>query len=127
MAPFYPTLVSDQFVDTVNFYEDYFDFVPAIEKDGFVMLAKKTDPSICIGVFDRQHECMAEYGTSVQGMIVNIVERDVKSKYDDLYMEGVEMYKDYGKDINGADHFVVYDPNGILVNVHAPTEFCVTK
>ncbi len=127
MAPFYPTLVSDEFVDTVNFYEDYFDFVPAIEKDGFAMLQKKTDPSICIAVFDRQHKCVAHYGSKTQGLIVNIVESNVKSKYDALYMEGVEMYKDIGTDINGTEHFVVYDPNGILVNVHAPTEFCVTK
>jgi hypothetical protein len=56
----------------------------------------------------------------VQGLIVNIIETDVKSKYDDLYMEGLDIYKEFGTDINGKDHFIVYDPNGIMVNVHAP-------
>jgi hypothetical protein len=32
-------------------------------------------------------------------------------------MEGLELYKEFGTDINGSRHFVVYDPNGILVNV----------
>jgi hypothetical protein len=122
MASFYPTLVTDKLVNTVNFYEDYFDFVPAVEKDGYVLMQKKADPSVCIAVFDRQHKCVAEFGISVQGLIVNIVERDVKTKWDDLYMEGLDIYKDFGTDINGADHFVVYDPNGILVNVHAPVQ-----
>lgn len=123
MAPFYPTLVSDHLVTTVNFYEDHFDFVPAFETDKYVLLQKKGDPEVCIAVFDSSHVCVAEYGHSVQGLIVNIVQENVQSKYDDLYMEGVEIFKDLGKDIHGAEHFVVYDPNGILVNVHAPLQF----
>lgn len=120
MAPFYPTLVSDCLVDTVNFYEDYFGFEAVIEQDGYVLLRHANHADVCIAVFDSKHDCVSKLVTSAQGVIVNIIDDDVKAKYDDLYMEGLDFYKEYGRDINGKEHFVVYDPNGTLLNVHAP-------
>lgn len=120
MAPFYPTLVSDKFTKTINFYEDFFGFAPAIERDGYALMQSQKNPEMCIGVFDCGHECVSPLQSSSKGVIVNIVVDDVKEAYDNLYMEGLEMYKDLGKDINGMDHFIVFDPNGVLVNVHAP-------
>lgn len=120
MGSFYPTLVSDQLVKTVNFYEDHFGFVPTIEREGFVLMHQRANPENCLAVFSRAHECMSEVEIPVSGLIVNIVDNDVRSKYDDLYMEGLSFHRELGKDLVGADHFVVYDPNGIMVNVHAP-------
>jgi hypothetical protein len=77
-------------------------------------------PTSCIAIFHKTHQCVADVLPTVKGLIVNIVMEDVKAAYDDLYMEGLDFYKELGTDINGKDHFVVLDPNGILVNVHAP-------
>lgn len=120
MAAFYPTIVSDCMVRTINFYEDHFDFVPAIENDGYVLMRHQENPSACIAIFDAAHKCVCDVEQSVKGVIVNIVIQDVKGKYDALYMEGLDIHKEYGQDINGKDHFVVFDPNRIMVNVHAP-------
>ncbi len=120
MSPFYPTLVSTRMVDTVNFYEDYFGFEPVVEQEGYILMRRRGNPEVCIAVFDSKHHCVSNVVPNVQGVIVNIIEEDVKGKYDDLYMEGLEIYKDLGSDINGNDHFIVYDPNGIMVNIHAP-------
>lgn len=120
MAPFYPTLVSEKFVPTVNFYEDFFDFVPVIEREGYVLLRRENNPDACIAFFDKTHACVQDAVPLAQGIVVNIVENDVKGKYDSLYMEGLDFYKGFGRDINDRDHFIVFDPNGIMVNVHAP-------
>ena len=120
MPRLYTTIVSDRLVPTVNFYEDNFGFVPAIEKDGYVLLRQDGNPSICIAVFDIAHQHVSDLNDPTKGVIVNVVVPDVKTKYDDLYMEGLDIRKEYGTDINGPEHFVVCDPNGIWVNVHAP-------
>lgn len=121
MVSSYPTIVSDRLVSTVNFYEDYFDFVPTIEQDGYVLLKKGTRPDACIAVYDPASKaCKHATVLSGKGVIVNIVEEDVKAKFDALYMEGIEIAQDLAEDINGNEHFIVYDPNGIMVNVHAP-------
>jgi uncharacterized glyoxalase superfamily protein PhnB len=120
MTEFYPTLVSEKFAPTINFYEDFFGFVPSVEQEGYVLMQSQDNPSMRIGLFDKTHDCVSPLAATSKGFIVNIVVEDVKSKFDHLYMEGVEMYKEFGKDVNGRDHFVVFDPNGILINVHAP-------
>ncbi len=120
MTLFYPTLVTDRFAETVSFYEDHFGFMPAIEQDGYVLLKCARSPEMCIAVFDVNHACVTDVVPSVRGVIVNIIIDDVKAKFDELYMEGLSIYSEVKKDINGNDHFIVYDPNGILVNVHAP-------
>lgn len=117
MADFYPTLVTGNHVNTINFYEDYFGFVPTVEKEGYALLQSQSHPDNCIAVFEAGHECVARFAQPVQGVILRIGVEDIEAVYDTLYMEGLEMFKELGTDINGARHFVVYDPNGILVNV----------
>lgn len=117
MTHLYPTLVTGKPVNTINFYEDYFGFVPTVEQDGYALLQSQDDPDSRIAVFDVAHECVAPLEQSVQGVILTIGVENIENAYDTLYMEGLEIYKDLGTDVNGARHFVVYDPNRILVNV----------
>jgi predicted enzyme related to lactoylglutathione lyase len=117
MPSFYPTLVSDKLVSTINFYEDFFGFVPTVEKDGYALLQDRENPERGIAVFDASHTCVAALDQSVKGVIITLAVDDIETTYNDLYMEGLELYKEFGTDINGSRHFVVYDPNGILVNV----------
>lgn len=117
MTLLHPTIVSDKMVSTVNFYEDYFGFVPVVEKDGFTLLCNPEKQAEQIEIFDSNHRCIKGV-RPVQGLILNIPVEDVQKIYDLLYMEGLDLYKELGTDIHGRRHFVVYDPNGVLVNVH---------
>ena len=119
MTSLYPTLVSDRLVNTVNFYEDFFGFVPVIEKEGYVLLQKN---DMFLAIFDAAHKCVGRLTETVQGLILSMPVQDVKAAYENLYMEGLEMYKEYGVDMHGKNHFVVYDPNGVLINVHEPLD-----
>lgn len=121
MGRFYATLISDKLVKTINFYEDHFGFSPIVEKDGYVLLQKKDDPDFCIALFDSKHPCIRN-APPVRGVILNLAVSNVQSYYDDLYMEGLEIFKEYGTDIHGRNHFVVYDPNGVMINIHEAVE-----
>lgn len=120
MPYFHPSLVSSKLVETVNFYEDFFGFVPLIEKDGYVLLEKVGRPDMRIAVYDVNHKCVATRVSPSQGLILNLPVVDAESTYDELYMEGLDIYKEIGDDIHGQKHFVVYDPNGVLINVVEP-------
>lgn len=122
MTDFHPTIVSDKYVPTINFYEDFFGFVATVEKEGFTLLQDISNASNRIAIFDTTHECVAERVNPVQGLILNLPVEDVRVKFDALYMEGLEFYKEFGTDIYGRQHFVVYDPSGVLVNVHEAVE-----
>lgn len=117
MARIYPTLVSNKMVSTINFYEDFFGFVPKVEQEGYALLQNGANPDTCIAVFAADHKCVAQLDQSVRGLILTVAVDDIEQTYDTLYMEGLELYKEFGVDVHGDRHFVVYDPNGILVNV----------
>lgn len=122
MTAFHPTIVSDKYVPTINFYEDFFGFVATVEKEGFTLLQNISNPGSRIAIFESSHECVADRVSPVQGLILNLPVEDVRTKYDALYMEGLDFYKELGTDIYGRKHFVVYDPSGVLVNVHEAVE-----
>ena len=125
MNKFYPTLVSEKFVATINFYEDFFGFVPAVEQDGYALMQSSENPSLCFALIDKNHGSALLPKASSEALIINVVVPDVKSKYDDLYMEGLEIRQDITKDHNGCDHFIVSDPNGIMINIHAPLDLAL--
>ena len=77
---------------------------------------------MCLAIFDAAHKCVDQLKQTVRGLILSIPVHDVKAAYDNLYMEGLDMYKEYGVDMHGKNHFVVYDPNGVLINVHEPLD-----
>ena len=122
MKNLYPTLVSEKWTKTVNFYEDYFGFVPVVEQEGYALLQQKDNADMRIAVFDVTHKCVSNRVQPSQGIILSLAVDDVERLYNDLFMEGLEMYKDLGHDVHDRRHFVVYDPNGVLVNVSEPFE-----
>jgi len=120
MSHSYTSLVTDKFAETVNFYEDHFGLTPSTEKEGYAFLQSPDRPENCVAVFDAAHECVAGQVKPVRGVILNFTSRNIDTMYDFLYMEGLEVYKEPGRDVHGRRHFVVQDPNGVLVNVYEP-------
>lgn len=121
MTVFHPTIVSNRLIATVNFYEDYFDFVPVVEEDGYTLLRAAGMHGGRIAIFDARHGRVKDI-QPVRGLILNIPVEDVRGKYDMLYMEGLEFVKEPEADIHGRKHFWVRDPNGVIVNVHEAVE-----
>lgn len=122
MSPLYATLVTRDFASTVNFYEDFFGFAASVEQEQYAFLESPDNAANAIAVFDARHPCVDGQLAPVQGVILNIASHDVLGMYDYLYMEGVEVFKEPGTDVHGRKHFVVYDPNRVLVNVYEPSE-----
>jgi catechol 2,3-dioxygenase-like lactoylglutathione lyase family enzyme len=120
MNSIYPTLVSNKFVETINFYEDFFGFVPVNEQDGYALLQHSDNHSIKIAIFDVDHACVHDRIKPVQGLIIALSVPNVEEAYQSLYMEGLDVYKDLSQDVHDRRHFVVYDPNGVLINVVEP-------
>ncbi len=113
---FHPTIVSDKVSHTVNFYEDHFEFVPTIEQDGYVFMQNKDRPEMCIAVVDVNHECIRNESVKpVQGLILNFPVADVNETFNALYFEGLDIQQEPKENKLGSRHFIVRDPNGVLI------------
>ena len=114
----YPMICSENFEQTVAFYEDHFDFLPALEMEGFAILSREEWTNMYLAVIDAKHPIIPEkYRKPVAGVILNFPVKDVKAMYERLYDDGLELMSE-PKDVKcGRKHFFVEDPNGILIDV----------
>ncbi|MFA5592721.1 MAG: VOC family protein [Micavibrio sp.] len=118
MSLLYTSLVAADFIETVNFYEDYFGFAPVVEQESYVFMQDPENPVNAIAIFAQDHPCLKGRMMPSNGVILNIASHDIAGMYDHLYHEGVDVFKEPGTDIEGRKHFVISDPNGILVNIY---------
>lgn len=118
VSVFYPMLCVDDVAESVNFYEDNFNFVPTYEDDSFVKLALRDNKMVVLTIVDANHpDIPQEYRHSTKNVILNFPVEDVSKKYDELYMDGVTVYSRPGIDSCGYPHFFVRDPGGNLIDV----------
>jgi len=114
----YPIICTDEFEQTVAFYEDYFDFLPALEMQGFVVLSSECAADMYIAVIDTKHPLIPErFKKPVSGLILSFPVKDAKAMYDKLYDEGLDLVSEPEYAKCGRKHFFVEDPNGILINI----------
>lgn len=114
----YPIICTEKFGKTVAFYEDYFDFAPAFEMDGFVILKRQGWEDMYLAVIDSHHEVLPEaYKRPVQGMILNFPVADAQAAYEQSYIDGLSVLGEPKDVLCGRKHFFVEDPNGILIDV----------
>ena len=114
----YPIICTENFKQTVAFYEDHFDFVSAFELDGFVILQRQNWPDMYLAIIDSHNKAIPEaYQRPTSGMILNFPVDDAKSTYDRLYWEGLNLVTEPQNALCGRKHFFVEDPSGILIDV----------
>lgn len=114
----YPIICTDKYVQTVNFYEDHFDFAPEFELKDFVILKRKDYDDCYIAIISSDNETIPkQYRKAVSGMILNYPVRDVRASYQQLYWEGLNIVSEPADAPCLRKHFFVEDPNGILIDI----------
>lgn len=115
---FYPIIMTENLRESINFYEDYLDFVPELEMDCFAVVKSSKNPEIRIGLIARDHESLPEASQKqVQGIVLSYPVDSVNETYRHLYMEGIEIEGEPSVSACGRRHFMFRDPNGILIDV----------
>jgi len=114
----YPIICSDNFAQTIAFYEDHLDFIPEVEMKGFAILKRDNYDATYISIIDAKHDVLPkEYKRPVQGMILNYPVDNVIEFYDHAYHEGLKLLSEPKDASCGRKHFYIEDPNGILIDV----------
>lgn len=114
----YPIICSQNFEQTVAFYEDYLEFIPEFEMKGFVILKREQFDHMYLAIIDSNHEALPdEYKRPVQGMILNYPVDNVIQFYDQAYHEGLTLLSEPKDASCGRKHFYIEDPNGILIDI----------
>ena len=118
---FYPVILTGDVAGTARFYTDNFRFSPAFQSDWYVHLQSSEDESVNIAVLQGDHETVPEVARGkVSGLIINFEVEDVDREFERAEANGLTILLALRDEPFGQRHFIIRDPNGILIDVIKP-------
>lgn len=124
----YPVICTDKILESKSFYTRLFNFEPTFVDDWYVSLRSKSNPEYELAFLDSTHPSLPEaYRVKSSGTLLNLEVEDVRSEYERLKNEELNIVLPLREEQWGQIHFILEDPNGILIdiieNIEAGEEF----
>lgn len=118
---YYPVLLVDDVEKAAAFYQAHFGFRSLFTSDWYIHLQQADHPSVNLAFVSRTHETVPENSRKpVAGMLISFEVDDPDAIYDRLRDAGVPVLRTLRDEDFGQRHFIVEDPNGVMVDVIKP-------
>jgi predicted enzyme related to lactoylglutathione lyase len=113
---------SDDIEQTAGFYTELFGFEIMFRNvDWYIQLALPGNPAVQFGIIRRTSSFLPpQLQLPAQGMIFTIQVDDVDSVYQEVKTRGHPIVQALRDEEFGQRHFLLKDPNGLIVNVSMP-------
>lgn len=115
-----PNLASEDFAGSRDFYAAMFDMKVSVELDDwYLQLMPKSDKQLNVGFVKPDHELFAgrRVRPGAPGLVLTIHVDDVDDAYARAKKLGAPIVAAIRDEDHGQRHFLVTDPNGVLLNV----------
>jgi predicted enzyme related to lactoylglutathione lyase len=115
-----PNISSADFAASRDFYAALFDLVVSVELDDwYLQLMPESDRRLNIGFVRPDHELFAARTAppGSYGVVLTIQVDDVDDTYERAQRLGAEIAAEIRDEDYGQRHFLVVDPNGLVLNV----------
>jgi catechol 2,3-dioxygenase-like lactoylglutathione lyase family enzyme len=118
----YPVICTDKVEETATFYRTHLGYETTFAADWYVSLRRRDAPHQELALLDHRHETLpAPYRTPVRGLLLNYEVADVDAEYERLVRgAGLRPELELRSEDFGQRHFIVADPNGVLIDVITP-------
>ncbi|RED49902.1 VOC family protein [Aestuariispira insulae] len=118
---YYPVLAVEDVTATGQFYREAFGFVPAFENDWYIHLTHPENPSVNLAILQAGHETIPGANPNrAQGLLINFEVADVDALYARFQEMGLTILQPLRDEAFGQRHFIMADPNGVMVDVITP-------
>ncbi|PSK96578.1 glyoxalase/bleomycin resistance protein/dioxygenase superfamily protein [Murinocardiopsis flavida] len=124
LTGFYTVICTDRVAATRDFYTGLFGFAPTFETDWYVSLHRPEGPPAELAILQAGHPTLpAGHTATAQGLLLNFEVADADAEYRRLVHEaGLPAVLPLRSEDFGQRHFIVADPNGVLIDVITPIE-----
>ena len=123
ITSYYPVIMTADVAATAAFYQEHFGFEPLFSSGWYVHLQRGDDASVTLAVLDGSHETIPEaHRGTAGGLLLNFEVGDVDAEHDRLVAAGVAVVRSLRDEEFGQRHFIVADPDGVLIDVITPIE-----
>ncbi|GAA3024363.1 VOC family protein [Streptosporangium longisporum] len=122
LTSFYPVICTSRIERSRDFYTGLLGFETTFEADWYVSLRRPGDPSYELALLDHGHPTLPEaYRVPVRGLLLNLEVEDVDAEWERLVVrEGLRPELQLRSEDFGQRHFIVADPDGVLIDVITP-------
>jgi catechol 2,3-dioxygenase-like lactoylglutathione lyase family enzyme len=118
---YYPVLLVDEVETSAAFYQTHFGFKSLFTSDWYIHLQQADHPNVNLAFVSRTHQTVPEDSRkSAAGMLINFEVDNPDEIYDRLRAAGVPVLRTLRDEDFGQRHFIVADPNGVMVDVIKP-------
>ena len=102
----------------MNFYEDFFGYVPVFEKDDYVILRREGMSETEIAIIDINHTSIPEgFRNVTTGLMLSFYVENLEESYEHFYYEGLDIASELAESSCGGSYFMLKDPNDNLITI----------
>jgi predicted enzyme related to lactoylglutathione lyase len=113
-----PNVSSEDFTACRDFCSAMFDLVVSVELDDwYLQLMERNNATLNVGFVKPDHEMFAGRTASPGGVVLTIHVDDVDEAYRRAIRLGAQIPSEIRDEDYGQRHFLVVDPNGLVLNV----------
>jgi catechol 2,3-dioxygenase-like lactoylglutathione lyase family enzyme len=122
LTSFYPVICTSRLAESRDFYTGLLGFEPTFEADWYVSLRRPGPPAYELALLDFAHPTLpAAHRAPVRGLLLNFEVADVDAEWERLVASGpLTAALPLRSEDFGQRHFIVADPNGVLIDVITP-------
>ncbi len=122
LTSFYPVICTSRIQESRDFYTRLLGFETVFEAGWYVSLRRTGPLPYELALLDYRHPTLPEaYRAPVRGLLLNFEVEDVDAEWERLVVrEGLRAELELRSEDFGQRHFIVADPDGVLIDVITP-------
>lgn len=121
VTSYYPVLAVRDVAKTTDFYKQLFGFEAAFDSDWYVHLTLPGNEGVNLAILQAGHETIPNQdATTAQGMLINIEVDDVDALWERFTAMDLDILLPIRDEAFGQRHFIVKDPNGVMIDLIKP-------
>ncbi|MBD0842366.1 MULTISPECIES: VOC family protein [unclassified Streptomyces] len=122
LTGFYPVIGTARLEESRDFYTRLLGFETTFAADWYVSLRHAANPTYELALLDHTHPTVPEgHRVAAQGLLLNFEVADVDAEWERLVVrEGLRPLLELRSEDFGQRHFIVADPNDVLIDVITP-------
>ena len=114
----YPVLLTDDVTEGSRFFVEHLGFRATFESDWYMSLVHGGNEAYELAIMAHDHETIPEgFRRPTGALLLNFEVPDVRSEYERLRSEGVEVLQPIQDLAAGQRHFICRAPGGVMVDV----------
>lgn len=114
----FPDICSTDLAASKQFYTSLFGMTPVFEIDWYIQLQATSDENVQIAFVAKDHSSVPKgFALNPQGVVITLELDEVDPVYARAKALDLEIAQDLHDEEWGQRHFMVKDPNGLLVDV----------